>query len=26
LSDVKKILDGVVDSKDIASLNFIGTI
>ncbi len=26
LSDVKKILDGVVDSKDIGSLNFIGTI
>jgi F-type H+/Na+-transporting ATPase subunit beta len=26
LNDVKKILDGVVDSKDIGSLNFIGTI
>lgn len=26
LNDVKKILDGVIDSKDIASLNFIGTI
>ncbi|MDQ0976566.1 F-type H+-transporting ATPase subunit beta [Neobacillus niacini] len=26
LNDVKKILDGAVDSKDIASLNFIGTI
>lgn len=26
LNDVKKILDGVADSKDIASLNFIGTI
>lgn len=26
LNDVKKILDGVVDAKDTASLNFIGTI
>ncbi|MEH7276357.1 ATP synthase beta subunit C-terminal domain-containing protein [Neobacillus vireti] len=26
LNDVKKILDGVVDSKDIDSLNYIGTI
>jgi F-type H+/Na+-transporting ATPase subunit beta len=26
LNDVKKILDGAVDSKDISSLNFIGTI
>ncbi|MEW9053857.1 MAG: hypothetical protein AB2392_22050 [Neobacillus sp.] len=26
LNDVRKILDGVVDSKDIASLNFIGKI
>lgn len=26
LNDVKKILDGVVDSRDIASFNFIGTI